>query len=73
MLTELSPEMERLSKCLEELYLDGNQLHTLPAALEKCKRLTKLTVCDNKLTSTGLPPLPPNLVQLLLRQNELTV
>lgn len=73
LLTELSPEIIRVSKSLEELYLDSNQLYQLPAALEKCKRLTKLTVCDNKLTSKGFPPLPPNLVQLLLRENELTV
>jgi Leucine-rich repeat (LRR) protein len=71
MLTEISTEIERLSHCLEELYLDGNKLRELPAALEKCKRLKNLTVCDNQLTS--LPALPQKLVQLLVRNNELTV
>ena len=73
MLSELPPEIGRVAHCLEELYLDSNQLYQLPAGLDKCTRLTHLTACDNKLTSMGLPPLPQSLQQLLLRNNELTV
>lgn len=72
-LHELPAEVERSASCLEELYLDCNQICEIPEGLCRCKKLRSLSLGQNKILR--VPPAIGSLIaleELHLEDNELS-
>ena len=65
----LPDDVEKLMHTLVELFLDENEITMLPGCLKDFTALTQLTVNANKLKQ--LPRLPPQLLELQAKDNDL--